>query len=268
MTLSQVKLIVSDLDGTLLNSNHQVSDEFFELFKVLKSKNILFVAASGRPYYSMIDKLSSIKDDIIIVSENGGLAIKQDKLLISNTFKKDSLDTIAKLVIDLEAAHPVFCTKNKAYVISKSQKLMSLLSEYYSNYQVIDNVSEIKENVYKIALYHEESSEKHIYPYVKHLEVDFKVKVSANHWVDISENIANKGHAIKHIQELYNINETETMVFGDYNNDIEMLKLGHFSYAMDNAHPNVKTVANFKTKSNNEKGVEIIIKQLIESLID
>ena len=147
MTLSQVKLIVSDLDGTLLNSNHQVSDEFFELFKVLKSKNILFVAASGRPYYSMIDKLSSIKDDIIIVSENGGLAIKQDDLLISNTFKKDSLDTIAKLVIDLEAAHPVFCTKNKAYVISKSQKLMSLLSEYYSNYQVIDNVSEIKEDV-------------------------------------------------------------------------------------------------------------------------
>jgi hydroxymethylpyrimidine pyrophosphatase-like HAD family hydrolase len=100
------------------------------------------------------------------------------------------------------------------------------------------------------------------------LEQNFKVKVSANHWVDISENIANKGYAIKHIQKLYNINESETMVFGDYNNDIEMLKLGHYSYAMDNAHPNVKTIANYLTKSNNEKGVEIVIKQLIDSLIN
>ena len=47
-----------------------------------------------------------------------------------------------------------------------------------------------------------------------------------------------------------------------------MLKLGHYSYAMDNAHPNVKTIANYLTKSNNEKGVEIVIKQLIDSLIN
>ncbi|MGB2684003.1 MAG: HAD family hydrolase [Olleya sp.] len=268
MSLSQIKLIVSDLDGTLLNANHQVSDEFFELFKILKEKNILFVAASGRPYYSMLEKLKVIKDDIIIVSENGGLAIKQDHLLISNTFKKNSLTTISKLVVGLQDTHPVFCTKNKAYVISKSKKLLALLSEYYSNYDIIDDVSEITEDVYKIALYHEESSEKYIYPSVKHLEQNFKVKVSANHWVDISENIANKGYAIKHIQKLYNINESETMVFGDYNNDIEMLKLGHYSYAMDNAHPNVKTIANYLTKSNNEKGVEIVIKQLIDSLIN
>lgn len=266
MILNQVKLIVSDLDGTLLNSNHEVSAEFFELYRVLKEKNILFVAASGRPYYSMIDKLATIKDDIIIVSENGGLAVENKKLIISNTFNPDNLNSIANLVTTLHDAHPVFCTKDKAYVISKSKKLMSLLSEYYSNYDVIDSLDDITEPVYKIALYHEESSEKHIYPAVKHLENDFKVKVSANHWVDISENIANKGHAIKHIQELYNISEAETMVFGDYNNDIEMLKLAHFSYAMENAHPNVKSVANYTTKTNDDNGVEHIIKQLIASL--
>lgn len=268
MTLKHIKLVVSDLDGTLLNTEHKVSSDFFELFKALKANNILFVAASGRPYYTMINKLNPIKDDIVLVCENGGLAIKKDVLLISNTFKKDNLEKISNLVINLQDVHPVFCTKNKAYVISKSNKLMSLLSEYYSEYQIIDDTSKIKEEVYKIALYHEESSEKHIYPLVKHLEDDFKVKVSANHWVDISENVVNKGYAIKHIQELYNIDESETMVFGDYINDIEMLKLGHFSYAMDNAHPYVKTVANYTTKSNNEKGVEIIIKQLIDSLIN
>ncbi|QXP61794.1 HAD family hydrolase [Olleya sp. HaHaR_3_96] len=266
MNLSQVKLIVSDLDGTLLNSNHEVSSKFFKLFKILQSKNILFVAASGRPYYSMIDKLAPIKNDIIIVSENGGLAVKKNDLLISNTFKTENLNAISDIILNLKDTHPVFCTKDKAYVISKSKKLMSLLSEYYSNYDIIETIADIKEDIYKIALYHEESSEKYIYPSVKHLESNFKVKVSANHWVDISENIANKGYAIKHIQELHNITEAETMVFGDYNNDIEMLQLAHFSYAMDNAHPHVKAVANFTTKTNDENGVEFIIKQLIDSL--
>lgn len=267
MALNRVKLIVSDLDGTLLNSNHDISAEFFELFKILKSNNILFVAASGRPYYSMIDKLAPIKDDIIIVSENGALAIKQDKLLLSNAFEKANLDKISNLVSNLKEVHPVFCSKNKAYVLNKSEKLMGLLSEYYSNYEIVETIKGVTENIFKIALYHEKNSEKYIYPLVKHLEADFKVKVSANHWVDISENIANKGYAIQHIQNLYNISPEETMVFGDYNNDVEMLKLGYFSYAMENAHPNVKIIANYKTKSNDENGVEFIIKQLINSIV-
>ena len=61
MDLSQVKMVVSDMDGTLLNSNHEVSNRFFDLFAELKKRNILFVAASGRQYNSILDKLSVIK---------------------------------------------------------------------------------------------------------------------------------------------------------------------------------------------------------------
>ena len=61
------------MDGTLLNSKHEVSPLFFELFKRLKEKNILFVAASGRQYHSIIEKLDYIKDDILIVAENGAI---------------------------------------------------------------------------------------------------------------------------------------------------------------------------------------------------
>ena len=265
MDLSKVKLIATDMDGTLLNSKHEVSDDFFELFSQIKSHNILFVAASGRPYYSMVDKLSKIKDEIFIVSENGGLGLKNDELFLSNPIETHNLLEVITLVTTLKNAHPVFCARNTAYVKSKSEKLIALLNEYYSNFRMIDDVSEIKEDIYKIALYHEESSERFIYPHVKHIENRFKVKVSANHWVDISENKANKGHAIALIQDTYNITPEETMVFGDYNNDIEMLKLAKFSFAMKNAHPNVKAVANFETKSNDERGVEYILKQIIKA---
>jgi HAD superfamily hydrolase (TIGR01484 family) len=72
MDLSRVKMVVTDMDGTLLNSNHEVSNRFFELYAALKQRGILFVAASGRQYNSIVDKLGPIKNEIIVIAENGG----------------------------------------------------------------------------------------------------------------------------------------------------------------------------------------------------
>lgn len=263
MNLSQVKLVATDMDGTLLNAHHNISPLFFKLFKKLIKHDIIFVAASGRPYYGMIDKLKVIKDNIIIVAENGGLAVQDNDVFLSNPIKEKNLNRIINKIGDISNAHPVFCTRHKAYVMSKSERLLGLLSEYYNNYQIISTPNAIEEDVYKIALFHEESSEKHIYPHVKELESEFKVKLSATHWVDISENIANKGTAIEQIQHKYKISTEETMVFGDYNNDLEMLEKAYFSFAMENAHPLVKATARFETKSNNDLGVETILEKLL-----
>ncbi len=263
MDLSQVKLVVADMDGTLLNSNHEVSAAFFNLFNEMKVHNILFVAASGRPYYSLIEKLNPIKNDIIFVAENGGYAKDKDQLLLSTPLREEGLDAIIKLLDGIEEAHPVFCTAERAYVKSKSKPLMDLLSEYYSNYEVIDSKEVIKEDILKVAIYHETDAETGIYPKVKHLQSQFSVKVTAQHWVDISEHLANKGHAISLIQDKFGISKAETMAFGDYNNDLELLERAHFSFAMKNAHPNVKAIARYETKSNDENGVEYILEQLI-----
>ena len=88
MKLENVKLVVTDMDGTLLNRNHEVSALFFELFKKLKKHNIIFVVATGRPLYSVLDKLNSIEDEIIIVAENGGLVTKNNEILLSTSMKK------------------------------------------------------------------------------------------------------------------------------------------------------------------------------------
>ena len=65
MDLSNVKLIVSDMDGTLLNAKEEVSPLFLKQFERLKALNIHFVAASGRQYNSIAQKLQSIKDQIL-----------------------------------------------------------------------------------------------------------------------------------------------------------------------------------------------------------
>lgn len=267
MNLANVKMVVSDMDGTLLNSNHEISSRFFKVFKKLQEHKIKFVAASGRPLYSITDKFAAIKDDITIVAENGGLAFEDNNIILSHPIKPKRLAEIRNLVFSIKDVHPVFCSRNKAYVISKSKPLLRLLTEYYANYQHIERADVINESIYKVALYHEKSSEQFVYPYVKTLESNFKIKLSATHWLDISENIANKGHAIALIQQKYNITPSETLVFGDYHNDLEMLDRAYFSYAMENAHPDVIKKSRFKTASNNNFGVELILEELLKQKI-
>ncbi|MBM1106630.1 HAD family phosphatase [Aurantibacter crassamenti] len=265
MDLSKVKLVVTDMDGTLLNSNHEVSDRFFELYKGLKEKGILFVAASGRQYNSIVDKLEPIKNEIIIVAENGGFAMQNDIEIVSTPMSNNSKREILNLLDDVSNVHPVLCSKNNAFLSNASPEFVNKLKEYYTEYTLLDELKNHEGEIIKIAIYHFESSEKHIYPYVKHLEGDLKVKVSGENWVDISSPNANKGYTIDMIQKKYNISQAETMVFGDFNNDLEMLALADFSFAMENAHPNVKKAANYSTSNNDDFGVERILEKLLNA---
>jgi hydroxymethylpyrimidine pyrophosphatase-like HAD family hydrolase len=89
------------------------------------------------------------------------------------------------------------------------------------------------------------------------------VIVSGQNWLDISHIEANKSYALKQLQHAMGFTPKETMVFGDYNNDIGMLKLADMSFAMENAHPNVKNTAKYQTSSNDDYGVESILEDLL-----
>ncbi|NHF57708.1 HAD family phosphatase [Flavobacteriaceae bacterium TP-CH-4] len=265
MDFSKIKMVVTDMDGTLLNSKHEVSDCFFTLFHELKQRDILFVAASGRQYSSIVDKLRPIQNDIIVIAENGGFVVMEEQELLATPLAHSAKNEILDILGKVPNVHPVLCGKHNAHLMDTDATFIEKLEEYYTKYEVLPDLRAYQGEVLKIAIYHHVSSEKHIYPYVKHLEGDLKVKVSGENWVDISSSNAHKGYALQKVQELHKITPAETMVFGDYNNDLEMLALGEFSFAMANAHPNVKKMANYHTLSNDELGVETILKKLLAS---
>ena len=265
MDFSKVKLIASDMDGTLLNSNHKVSNEFYSLFQQLKELDILFIAASGRPYYSIVEKLKTIKNDIGIIAENGGVTAYKNIASASLALPKNQLIAIDEVVVKTSNVASVYCSKDLAFIKPIKNEILNTITEYYSNYKVISSVNEINEEIVKVALYHSESSEHHIYPFVKFLESDLSVLISANHWVDISDQRIDKGNALEEFQKTHNISFEETMVFGDFNNDYEMLKKAKFSVAMGNAHPGIKAISKIITSSNDNQGVEQILKKVIKA---
>ncbi len=251
------------MDGTLLNSNHEVSERFLEIFQKLRERDILFVAASGRQYQSIVDKLLSIKDDIVVIAENGGFATQNGTEIVSTPLPQIAKNKVLDILRDVENIHPVLCGKHSAYILNNSSKFEEKLQEYYSKYTVLKDLKAFEGEILKIAIYHFESSEKFIYPAVEHLESDLQVKISGQNWVDVSSPNANKGYALQKVQKLHGITPEETMVFGDYNNDLEMLALASFSFAMENAHPNVKKAAKYSTSNNDDFGVERVLEKLL-----
>lgn len=253
------------MDGTLLNSNHEVSPLFFQLFKKLKEKNIHFVAASGRQYHSIIEKLDFIKDDILVVAENGAIVKERSTEILKTVLPKPTILELLKTVSKIDNIHPVLCGNEKAYIRADSGDFAEKFKEYYAAYGLLENMEDFNDEIFKIAIYHYVSSEEHIYPHVKHLENELQVKVSGQNWVDLSHKNANKGYALKKLQDIYNVSPSETMVFGDYNNDLEMLARADYSFAMENAHPNVTAASNYSTTNNDDFGVERVLKKLVEA---
>lgn len=263
MDLSKVKMVVTDMDGTLLNSNHEVSTRFFELFEELKKRNIVFVAASGRQYASIVHKLEPIKNEILVIAENGALVKDKEQELLVTPIQSHLKSSLLSKIENIEGAHAMLCGKYNAYFDGNSVPFLEQLKEYYASYEIHDDFSTVNDEIIKIAVYHNVSAEEFIYPAMKDLEDQIKVKVSGLNWVDLNHTDANKGFALEKLQKQFGISSNETMVFGDYNNDLEMLGKAKYSFAMENAHQNVLKVANYKTTSNDNFGVETILEKLI-----
>ena len=167
---------------------------------------------------------------------------------------------------NIEATEMVLCAKSKAYIESDNPEFIDFFKEFYTEYEKVEDLLNVpQDEFFKVAVYHPESSEEYIYPSVKSFEGELQVKISGENWLDLSSLETHKGNALEKLQKILGIDRTQTVVFGDFNNDLEMLQLADFSFAMKNAHPNVKAVANYSTKSNDDEGVETILEQILNS---
>jgi hydroxymethylpyrimidine pyrophosphatase-like HAD family hydrolase len=81
------------------------------------------------------------------------------------------------------------------------------------------------------------------------------VRTSGAHWADVMNLSTNKGTGIRHIQDALGITPAQTMVFGDFLNDLEMMDATEYSFAMHNAHPTPRARARYVAPPNSQNGV-------------
>ncbi|MDQ6479717.1 HAD family hydrolase [Dyadobacter sp. LHD-138] len=266
--MSDIKLVATDMDGTLLNSKHEISDSFLPVFRKLKDQGIIFVAASGRQYYNLLKTLDEIKDEVIFAAENGSYVVFQDEEIHVQAMDQQIVRELIIKARNIGGTYAVICGKKKAYVESAEPEFIDHLKLYFERYEIVDDLLKVEDDQFlKFTLCDLAGSEGNSYPHYKHLQDTLQVKVSGPIWLDISHKEANKGKAMEVLQAKFSVSFEQTMVFGDYFNDLEMLQKGYYSYAMANAHADIKSVARFIAKSNDENGVVEILSTLVDNSI-
>lgn len=264
MENKRIKLIATDMDGTLLNSKGVLNPNFFSVFESLKKLDILFIVASGRQYYNLVKLFDSIKDEIIFIAENGTyVAFNSQELLLVDISAKDVHEVIRE-VRKIEGAFPVLCGKDRAYIEDIYPDFVKQARTYYEKCDIVSDLLDVTDDKFlKIAVYDFNGSALNSYPILQNFNNSLKVVVSGQNWLDVSHQDANKGNALKFIQNYLSVRTEECMAFGDQMNDAEMLQTVSHSYAMANASEDLKRFSRYMAPSNDAGGVLTIIREVI-----
>ncbi|MDE6195278.1 MAG: Cof-type HAD-IIB family hydrolase [Erysipelotrichaceae bacterium] len=264
-----IKLIATDMDGTLLNNQKELTNDMLALMKDLQKQGVQWVIASGRQYYNMISYFEDMKDQIIFVSENGTYIVQGEKELCVHDLKKEDVYNFVQICEGIEGAYPVVCGKKSAYILHDDPVFINEVQKYYHKCERLNCIEDIKkldDQILKVAIFCTKGTEELVYPHYKDYVNDYMVSVSAFVWLDIMQKGIHKGAAIQFLQKELSITYDETMLFGDYMNDYEMMQCGYYSYAMKNAHPDLKKVCRFETAfTNDEDGVKKEIEKYLLS---
>ena len=285
-----IKLIASDMDGTLLNHNHKIPKENVELINYAKNQGIEFVVATGRAYYEALPALNEENINCDVISFNGGIVYDKNGNIISITpmLPKDLYYTI-EILKSFDISYQLY-TKNTIYTTSIETDINAYIDLIRSNGYEPDvehlraeaqqklDVGYITE-VENIELYLNEKEN----PPIKIIAISndisklenaakllsenksISVTSSGANNIEIMHKNATKGEALKEIAKIYGINLENAVAIGDNLNDQAMLDIVGYSVAMKNGNTILKEQAKYVTeKTNSEGGVADTIFKLIE----
>lgn len=262
-----IKLIACDMDGTLLDDLHAIHDEFWPLVEALHARGIMFCPASGRQYFNLLECFKPIADELVYIAENGAYVVQGERELSSDCLDggvvRDLTLVTRGLVSGGATVGAVLCGKRSAYIEWDHPAFVAEVDKYYQRLQRVDDLLAVEDDFLKLAVYDFESSERVAAPAFAHFRETQQVVVSGQHWLDVMSLTTNKGSGIRHIQEKLGITREQTMVFGDFLNDLEMMDEASYSFAMANAHPQLKARARFLAPRNSDNGVVRTIKAVL-----
>lgn len=244
----KIKLIASDMDGTLLqNGNRQVSKEQLTVIEDLLNQGILFAPASGRQYTNLRNNFTPIRDRLIYICENGGLVkYKGETLYKAKIDRQLGLD-IMQDIYDRENCEVLLSGEETSYLLPKSDEYVDyMINSVKNKVTIIKDFNDVQEDFIKISVYCKEGIGLHSVYFHNRWSSLTQDTVSGQCWQDFVPVGVHKGRALKLIQDKFSVTPDETMCFGDNYNDIEMFETAYHSFAMCHSDKEVLKRARFK----------------------
>ena len=147
-----IKLIATDMDGTLLNSNNEIQHGFYDVFEKIQEKGIIFAAASGRQYYNLLERFKGIEDKMMFIAENGTFVVYEGKELVVNSLDINLARELIKVGRQIENSYVILCGKNSAYIESCDKRLIEQTKKYYARYEIVSDLTKIEDDILKVTI--------------------------------------------------------------------------------------------------------------------
>ncbi|MCU5746636.1 Cof-type HAD-IIB family hydrolase [Staphylococcus sp. SQ8-PEA] len=284
-----IKLIASDMDGTLLNASHEISDKNIEAIKYAQSQGITVVIATGRAFYEASAPVEDAKLAVPYICLNGAEVRDETFNIMSTSHLNHELIQRIKNELNKEGVYFQVYTNRGIYTEDPEhdveiyvdiaeragqkadvEKIRAAIQKRLDNgtLKVVSDYNAIEsipgEIIMKILAY--DSDLEKIDRVSERLAESTHLAISSSSRgnIEITHSDAQKGIALHRIAEQLNIDMEEVMAIGDNLNDVSMLERVGYPVAMENATDEVKAVAKYETTSNEDDGVGHAIMRLIE----
>lgn len=272
-----VKLIVTDLDGTLLNDDKHIPDDNIIALREAMEKGVHVSIATGRNFGSAKRYIKELGLDVPVIFQNGAFIYQwmEDKVI----YKSDLKSEIAKLIVEKAREKGLFYIVYMDFLEEKdmyidtnySGEFLSYLkqNEWRINYvsDVVNYISN-RDSIAEVALVGDEEKiksivENDLFIFGESVSVVKNNRINSEVFYEFFGPNSSKDISFNYLLNYFNVKPEETMYLGDNYNDIGMLKIVGYPVVMENAPDEVKKYAKYVSKSNNEAGVAYAIRKLV-----
>lgn len=267
------KLVVTDMDGTFLNSKDEISHENLKIVKELNDRGILFSIATGRLDTMIKPYLRQIGNNNPVISCNGALVrnVAKGEFYHAQIIKRDDFTKVIdickvnKLVFAVYCEYTVYSESLEGRIKYFTKRNESLCEEEKVAIKIVENIyTDINEKILKILVSNDNSEQlEKVKEEINKIPGIEAIKSSSN-LLDIMSKGVTKGNALKDLAEILKIKREEIIAIGDNHNDISMLEYAGYSIAVGNAEQTVKDIVDLVTVSNDQDGVAKALRKVLE----
>lgn len=254
-------MILCDIDGTLMTDEGIIPQEIFRVLDTLPSRDIRFVVASGRQINNLYALFGSCAEDLYYIAQNGAIITHGRQIIYEKRMMKETVDKCI-LFARQHGVYTMLYTDDIVAVETNNPVFLSFLNRHQVEYKVCQKLDDYTDKAYKLSYFKMDAG-------MKELKKEFAVSgVNAflvnDCMIDITDKDTDKGKAVKYLKKLFGVRKNEIWAFGDSENDLTLFAEAGKSFAVSNAPKEVQEKASCVIPSNNESGVIVTLKKLLD----